>query len=310
MFTKRILIIILALSTQLSFSQKAQRMAYIDMAFVLEKIPEYIQAQNQLDTKVKSWQKRLDRESDDIETLKKDLSNEKPLLTPELIQESEDDIYFKEKDYHKLQEAYFGPKGDLYLYRKLLVQPIQDKVYNAIQEIALKKHYDFVVDKSSDLILLYTNARFDISDLVVNTIVRAQRKAALLAKRVRINKRNKRNNKKFTKSPIKKVALSTNQPKDSILSNANKSNTKVLKDTPANAVLKRIEARNAKRKLLLEKIRLANEARAKKQAANLSAREKLRAERIKLIDKNKKELIYKRDSANQAKKEKLEKKDN
>jgi len=304
MFTKRILIIILALATQLSFSQRAQRMAYIDMAFVLENIPEYIQAQSQLDTKVKSWQKRLDRESDDIEALKKDLSNEKPLLTPELIQESEDDIYFKEKDYHKLQEAYFGPKGDLYLYRKLLVQPIQDKVYNAIQDIALKKRYDFVIDKSSDLILLYTNKRYDISDLVVNNIVRAQRKAALLAKRNRINKRNKRNNKKYTKSPVKKVALSTNQPKDSVLTNANKSEAKILKNTPADAVLKRIEARNAKRKLLLEKIRLANKARAKKQAAYFSAREKQRAERLKMIEKNKKELIRKRDSTNQAKNKK------
>jgi len=182
------IVLFLTLLSQYSFAQKAQRLAYIDMAFILDNIPEYSKAQSQLNTKVKAWQRRLDREKNDIEALKKDFSNEKALLTPELIQEREDDIYYKEQDYKKLQEAYFGPNGDLFLYRKLLVQPIQDKVYNAIQEIAPKKGYDFVIDQSSDLILLYTNKRFDISDLVVNSIVKKQKKEAIQAKRKKAKK--------------------------------------------------------------------------------------------------------------------------
>ncbi len=318
MFKKYLIISILLIATQLNFAQKAQRLAYIDMAFVLENIPDYIKAQSQLDAKVKSWQRRLDKENNDIEALKKDFSNEKPLLTPDLIQEREDDIYFKEQEYHQLQEAYFGPKGDLYLYRKLLVQPIQDKVYNAIQDIALKKRYDFVIDKSSDLILLYTNKRYDISDLVVNYIVREQKKAALLAKRSRIKKRKNRQKNKIAKTSVKQAKLSTaainktqKQPNNNLKAAKVTDKTKVLKNAPSDAVLKRIEARNAKRKLLLEKIRLANKARAKKQEEERKAAAAKRAKRLEQVNKYKKELIRKRDSAIQAKRQKkLKEKEN
>ncbi len=215
MIKKNIYIVLfLTLISPFSFAQKAQRLAYIDMAFVLENIPDYVKAQNQLDAKVRAWQRRLDREKNEIEALKKDFSNEKALLTPELIQEREDDIYYKEKDYKELQEAYFGPKGDLYLYRKLLVQPIQDKVYNAIQDIVLKKRYDFVVDRSSDLILLYANKRYDISDLVVNSIVKKQKQEALKAKRkkakntvaAKTSKKSPKKSSRFKKSPKKRAS--------------------------------------------------------------------------------------------------------
>ncbi len=345
----------LTLVSQLSFAQKAQRLAYIDMAFVLENVPEYSKAQNQLDTKVRAWQRRLDREKNDIEALKKDFSNEKALLTPELIQEREDDIYYKEQDYKKLQEAYFGPKGDLYLYRKLLVQPIQDKVYNYIQEIAVKKRYDFVIDKSSDLILLYTNKRFDISDLVVNGIVRDQKQKAIQAKRKKaknkvanktVNKSKKTsrfsrifrkktakntvqksvvNKSKVTgkKDVVSKVAIDVNTSNKDTLTTAKietkdtisvatkplDKDTSIIKDVPSNDVLKRIEARNAKRKIMLEKIRLAKEAKTKKKAADRKAALDKRAARIKELEKYKEELIRKRDSAQQARKDK-KKKDN
>jgi Skp family chaperone for outer membrane proteins len=348
--------LLLTLISQLSFAQKAQRLAYIDMAFVLDNIPEYNKAQNQLDSKVKAWQRRLEREKNDIEALKKDFSNEKALLTPELIQEREDDIYYKEQDYKKLQEAYFGPKGDLYLYRKLLVQPIQDKVYNFIQEIAVKKRYDFVVDKSSDLILLYTNKKYDISDLVVNGIVRDQKKKAIQDKRKKAKNKvaNKTANKpkktsrfgrifrkKAPKNNTRKAVVNKNKAigkkvvvagkvvidkttsnkdtlmtvkienKDSVSVETKplEENTNVLKEVPSNDVLKRIEARNAKRKIMLEKIRLAKEAKNKKKVADRKAALDKRAARIKELEKYKEELNRKRDSAQQARKDK-KKKDN
>lgn len=346
----------LTLISQVGFAQKAQRLAYIDMAFVLENIPEYNKAQSQLDIKVSAWQRRLDREKNDIEALKKDFSNEKALLTPELIQEREDDIFYKEQDYKKLQEAYFGPKGDLYLYRKLLVQPIQDKVYNAIQEIAVKKRYDLVFDKSSDLILLYTNKQFDISDLVVNGIVRDQKQKAIQAKRKKtknivvnkavntpkkpsrfsriFRKKTPKNNTQNAvvnknkvidkKEEVDKVAIDkTTSNKDtlatvktenkdsvSVVTKPLEENTNVLKEVPSNDVLKRIEARNAKRKIMLEKIRLAKEAKTNKKAADRKAALDKRAARIKELEKYKEELIRKRDSAQQANKDKKEKKDN
>jgi len=343
-------LLILTFVSQLSFAQKAQRVAYIDMAFVLENIPDYVQAQNQLDTKVKTWERRLDREKDEIAMIKKDFINEKALLTEELIQEREDDIYYKELEYQQLQQAYFGPKGDLYLYRKLLVQPIQDKVYNAIQEIAVKKRYDFVLDKSSDLILLYTNKSYDISDLVVNSIVRVQKQKAKEAR----SKRSKKSKKAIVSNPIlkkntrkrpesrKPTYVKTNtdvlkledqpkdsvnvndttpiaetietlgddidldQPKDSISATTTIQKIKddaVLIDTPSDKILKRIEDRNAKRELMLEKIRLIKETKDKKKEADRKAAADKRAARLKEINKHKEEIIQKQDSAKQTKKD-------
>ena len=179
---KRILIFILTLSITASFAQKGQRIAYVDMNYILENIPEYVEAQARLDDKVKGWQLKLDVLSNEINTLKTDLSNEKPLLTEALIEEREEDILIKEKELRRLQAAFFGPTGDLFQLRKQLAKPIQDQVYNSIQEISANKRYDVVFDKSSDLIMLYTNSKFDISELVLNSIVK-NRKRKVVADR-------------------------------------------------------------------------------------------------------------------------------
>lgn len=160
-------------------AQKPQRVAYIDMNYILENIPEYQNAQSQLNSKVKNWQEKLDELSAEIDQLKTDLSNEKPLLTSELIREREEDIDIKEQELKRLQQAYFGPTGDLFQLRKQLATPVQDQVYNAIQDISKKKRYDFVFDRSSDLIMLYSNPKFDISELVLNSIVKNRKRQAI-----------------------------------------------------------------------------------------------------------------------------------
>ena len=176
--TSVLLIVLLGFGFMLS-AQKPQRVAYIDMNYILENIPEYRNAQSQLDSKVKSWQEKLDGLSSEIEQLKTDLSNEKPLLTNELIKEREEDIDIKEQELKRLQQAYFGPTGDLFQLRKQLATPVQDQVYNAIQDISKKKRYDFVFDRSSDLIMLYSNPKFDISELVLNSIVKNRKRQAI-----------------------------------------------------------------------------------------------------------------------------------
>ena len=176
---KRVLIIILIFISCDAFAQKGQRIAYVDMNYILENIPDYVEAQSRLDAKVKGWQLKLDVLSNEINTLKTDLSNEKPLLTNELIEEREEDIIIKEKELKRLQLAFFGPTGDLFQLRKQLAKPVQDQVYNAIQEISVTKRYDVVFDKSSDLIMLYTNRKFDISELVLNRIVKNRKRKVI-----------------------------------------------------------------------------------------------------------------------------------
>lgn len=153
-----------------SGAQKAQRIAYIDMEYILENVPEYKQAQQALNSKVTKWRGELDQISRQIEQLKTDLSNEREILTASLIADKEDEIELKQKELRTKEEEYFGATGTMFLYRKQIIYPVQDLVYNAIQEIAQRNKYDFVLDKSSDLIMLYSNKKYDISELVLRSI--------------------------------------------------------------------------------------------------------------------------------------------
>lgn len=167
-------IIVLLVSTA-SFAQRGQKIGYVDLEYILENIPEYAQAQSQLDQKAVKWQQKLDKLKAEIESMKIDLSNEKALLTEALIEERQEDIAIVEEEFKKTEMAYFSSDGDLFFYRKLLVKPIQDQVYNAVQEIGKARGYEIIFDKSSDLIMLYTNKKADISDLVLKSIVRTEK---------------------------------------------------------------------------------------------------------------------------------------
>jgi Skp family chaperone for outer membrane proteins len=175
---KNILTLVLLLIVSNIAAQKYQRLAYIDMDYILQNIPQYIEAQNALNDKVAKWRANLDKEARAIEVLKTDLANEKAILTPELIEEREEDIAVKQDALRRLESLYFGPDGDMYIMRKKLIQPIQDQVYNAVQTIASRKKYDFVFDKSSELIMLYSNKKHDISPLVLKLINIDQKKQA------------------------------------------------------------------------------------------------------------------------------------
>ncbi|MDX6746396.1 OmpH family outer membrane protein [Polaribacter sp. PL03] len=171
---KIFLFTVLLFTVSISWSQRNQIIAYIDMEYILENVPEYLEAQNTLDEKVVKWRQKLDKEARFIEVLKTDLANEKAILTKDLIEEKEEEISLKQDELRRLESLYFGPKGDMFLLRKQLVKPIQDQVYNAIQSISARKKYDFVFDKSSELVMLYSNKKYDISDLVLGTIDRTR----------------------------------------------------------------------------------------------------------------------------------------
>ena len=175
---KNIVLIVLLLTVAIGKAQKSQRIAYIDMEYILQNIPEYLKAQNALDAKVQKWKNKLDKEARKIEVLKTDLANEKAILTKDLIDEREEDIKIMQESLRRLESLYFGPNGDMYQLRKQLIKPVQDQVYNAVQSIASRKKYDFVFDKSSELVMLYSNKKYDISDLIVKMINIDQKRQA------------------------------------------------------------------------------------------------------------------------------------
>lgn len=170
--------ILIALVTVFSagFSMQAQqtaKIAYVDMEYILQNVPEYQEASTQLNVKVEKWKEEIAVELQKLEKMRTSLENEKPLLTNELIEERLEDINFEEKRLRDYQQQRFGPNGDLMTQKLQLVQPIQDQVFIAVQEIAANRGYDLVFDKSADVVMLYTAERLDISDQVLRSINRA-----------------------------------------------------------------------------------------------------------------------------------------
>ena len=157
-------------------AQRGARIGYIDMEYILESVPEYQEASTQLEGKVQRWKKDIEKLNNEIEQMKLDLSNEQVLLTKELIEERDEEIKILEEEMLKYQQDRFGPNGDLDIQRRQLVQPIQDQVFNIVQEIAEAKKYDFIFDKSADVVMLFAAKRNDISEQVLRSINRAAKR--------------------------------------------------------------------------------------------------------------------------------------
>lgn len=156
-------LILIALVCFASVSQ-AQKFAYVDSDYILERIPEYASAEDQLEKLSFNWQSEIEEVYQQIDVLYKKYQADKILLTQEMKNKRESEIINKEKDAKELQRKRFGPEGDLYKKRTELVKPIQDKVYNAIQDFSNEKRYDIIFDKSSNLIMLFSNPDLDKSD--------------------------------------------------------------------------------------------------------------------------------------------------
>jgi Skp family chaperone for outer membrane proteins len=277
---KRILLIFVLFSGFITSAQKAQRIAYIDMNYILENIPEYVEAQSKLDGKIKKWQVKLDNLSSEVKKLETDLSNEKPLLTKELITEREEDIEIKKGELKHLQISYFGPTGDLYQLRKQLAKPVQDHVYNAIQEIAKRKRYDFVLDKSSDLIILYSNSKFDISEQVLNSIVKGRKRQEL-------------DDKKKARKKKTGIAVPVNADKIEEDAGETENTTPETENNPA-AIEKtadqiRLEEKIAKREALKARIKEQQETRIRKRDSLKKVANEKRAAKLKEIEDRKKQ---------------------
>ncbi|APQ17894.1 OmpH family outer membrane protein [Maribacter hydrothermalis] len=173
--TKVLLLVSVIFMTIGSYAQRGVRMAYVDMEYILENVDEYRDATEQLETKVQRWKVEVEQKQSVVAQMKKDLMAEKVLLTPELIAEREEEIQILEKEMIEYQQDRFGPQGDLVLQKRRLIQPIQDQVFNEVQKIGANKKYDFIFDKSADVVMLYSEKRHDISDLVLRDIARTRK---------------------------------------------------------------------------------------------------------------------------------------
>lgn len=147
-----------------------QKYACVNTEYILSNIPDYTRAQQQLDKQAQQWQKELEDKFKEIDRLYKTYQQEAYLLPENLKHKRQEELKAKESEAKELQTRYFGPGGELDKKRAELMKPIQERVYNAIERIATEKRYDFVLDKSGSVTLLYVNAKYDVSDQVLDLL--------------------------------------------------------------------------------------------------------------------------------------------
>lgn len=152
------------------FLANAQKYAFVDTEYILDRIPSYKAAQDKLDKMSEEWQAEIESIYSEVEKMYKDYQTEKVLLTEEMRSQREDEIVNKENDAKKLQKQYFGQEGQLYQQRKELIKPIQDEVYKVVKEIALEGNFAVIFDTASGANMLYTNPKYDKSDEVLQKL--------------------------------------------------------------------------------------------------------------------------------------------
>ncbi|MHA3788133.1 OmpH/Skp family outer membrane protein [Flavobacterium hauense] len=179
--------VLFALAALTATAQGARgiKIAYLDMNYILDKVPDYAEAKNQLEQKASKWRQELEVKRNEIGKLKESLQQEKALLTKELIDEREEEIAFQEKELIDYQEKRFGPTGDLMSQKAVLIKPIQDQVFTIAQDLAALRNYDFVFDKSSDLTMIVAAKKHDISDLIIKRMSRAAKQEKLSSKELK-----------------------------------------------------------------------------------------------------------------------------
>ena len=153
-----------------SLAVNGQRYAIIDSKYILDKVPEYKEAQKKLDNFSEIWQKELDQRQAAMDKMYKDYDAEQVMLTEVLKKKREDELYNKERELRDLQKRRFGFEGDLFKKRQELIKPIQDRVYNAIQKLAVEKLYDFILDKSEGITVIFADPKLDKSDDVLRNL--------------------------------------------------------------------------------------------------------------------------------------------
>ena len=149
------------------FNATAQRYAVIDSKYILGKLPDYKEAQTKLDQFSTQWQQEIERKQADLDRMYKDYDAEQVMLSDELKKKREDELFNKEKEVRDMQKKRFGFEGDLFKKRQELIKPIQDKVYTAIQKLAVDKSFDFILDKSEGITVIFADPKLDRSEEVL-----------------------------------------------------------------------------------------------------------------------------------------------
>ena len=153
-----------------SIDVNAQKYAVIDTRYILEKIPDYANAQKELDGIAANWQKEIDAMQTELDKMYKDYEAEQVMLSEDLRKKREDQLFVKEKTLRDLQRQRFGFEGDLFKKRQQMIKPVQDKVFNAVQKLAVQRGYEFILDKSEGITVIFADPKLDKSEDVLREL--------------------------------------------------------------------------------------------------------------------------------------------
>ncbi len=255
-------------------AQRGVRIGYVDMEYILENVEEYREASEQLETKVNQWKTEIESRQRAIDQQQEALDAERVLLTDELVAEREEEIGILQKELLDYQQDRFGPQGDLVLQKQRLIQPIQDQVFSEVQKIGANKRYDFIFDKSADVVMLYSEKRHDISELVLRQIARTRKVSA--------PKKSRRDRLEQFEAEDEEVV---DQPSEALLERQNRA-----KEAEA-ARAKEAEDYRAEQLRLREERKKAYEARRQKLLEEREARRKQKEEERKKATEQAKDTI-------------------
>ena len=318
-----LLISFLAIASQAQ-TARGVKIGYIDMEFILEKVPDYAEAINQLEQKAQKWKQEIETKNAAITVLKNELKTERVLLTKELIEEREEEIAYLEKELLEYQEKRFGPKGDLIIQKTVLVKPIQDQIFTIVQDVAEQRKYDFIFDRSSDLTMLFADRKYDISEYVVRKLTTAQKREEMSKKQLKVLEDKEAQEDAVANNPALEERQKKLDERKAAREKLLEDRQKAIDERKAEAAEKRakvIEDRDAKINCtVIEKDTTEDDnknidADDKKQTAAeirqkaIDDRNQKLADRKKLIDEKKQKIADDRAAAIKAKEEKTEKKE-
>lgn len=154
---------------EISFSQL--KIGYVDSETIMKQLPEAQEAQRKIDVLIQQWQGELQKMRDEWKMKYEEYEKRKLILTDEARAQMEKELTELDRKIADFQMQKFGPDGELYRKQDEFVKPIQNKIFNAIKEVALEEGYDFVFDKSGEILLLYANEKYDLTQKVLNKLL-------------------------------------------------------------------------------------------------------------------------------------------
>ena len=303
-----ILFVLSMLFVASGYAQKNVRIGFLDLDKVLEMHKEYATSNQELEGKIATWRNEIETKQKELDQERESLELERPLLTEEIYEERAEDIGFEQDKLNQYIEKRFGTEGDWIKQKVLLAQPAQDEILTAIKEVADDRNLDYVFDSTAEILVLHSEKKYDISDLVIRYIeIEDKKEAQAFLSETKKEERRQRSNPALeekrklleARKAERLKLLEERKAERKRKKNAKKSGEKAPDDTADELSA---EEQRAARKAEIEqkrKERAAELAQRKKEQAEALAKRK--KERLEELERRKKEIEEKRKQAQQKK---------